>query len=422
MGMDVLSVIILFVVLILYLIPKIPIWVTTIMAMIAMAITGIVDWSTVYGGFSNNIMFLMSGMAIIGRACIENGIAQKIGGLLYKVGGKNERLCVIAILAISSFLSIFIVGSLTIAIMIPIVDSIIVQSNGKIRRKMVYFPMGAGSVLGNNLTGFSASSMVAASAILVEMGYRSIGAFEPTLIAAPALIILIIFWGIWGVKLQERWFDFEDVPLSNTAIEAETKEYDKRKMIICGVTLILTIVGLLYFDDFGTAPLIGTVIVMLTGCIDTKKAMDSVPWTTIIVAAGSIGFSQALDVSGGGLLIANAIIDLAGPIAQSGIGMCIIMFIVGSLLSDIMNDTATTAILVPIVMVISEGLGLDPLPIILATASGIKLGIATPISVVCMTQVQPAGYRFKDYIKAGGLINVLSGICILIGIYLVYYL
>ena len=422
MDFAILSVIILFVTLVIYLIPKVPIWITTIMAMIAMAITGIVPWSTVYGGFSNNIMFLMAGMAVVGRACIENGMAQKIGKVVIRIGGGSERRMMVAVLCISSFLSVFLVGSLTIAIMLPIIDSVLVQSFGKVRRKMVYMSLGLGSVLGNNLTGFSASSMVAASAILVEAGFRSIGAFEPTLIAAPSLVIFIIFWGIWGYRLQDKWYDFDDVPLADSVMEAEEKIYDNKKMLICGATLIFVIIGLVCYSDFGAFPLIGMCIVVLTGCIDTKTAISSIPWTTIIVAGGSIGFSKALDASGGGLLMANTILDWSGPLGQSPFGMAVILFIVGSLLSDIMNDSATAAILMPIVLAISSALGTDPTPLVLATCFGIKLGLATPISVVCMTQVQPAGYRFKDYLKAGGLQNVISGVCCMIGIYLVYFL
>ena len=39
------------------------------------------------------------------------------------------------------------------------------------------------------------------------------------------------------------------------------------------------------------------VIVMLTGCISEKKAMQSVSWSTIIVVAGSLGISSGISGS-----------------------------------------------------------------------------------------------------------------------------
>jgi len=161
--------------------------------------------------------------------------------------------------------------------------------------------------------------------------------------------------------------------------------------------------------------------IIFTGCIDEKTAYKSISWPTIIIVAGAMGFSKGLQVSGAGDVIANSIINLCGPIGQSPFGLCIVFFILGSLLSNMLSDNASVSILIPIVIGLAQRLNCDPMPLILATASGIKVAVATPISVTPMTMVQVAGYRFKDYLRMGGLVNLTALLITSIAIYVIYF-
>jgi len=138
--------------------------------------------------------------------------------------------------------------------------------------------------------------------------------------------------------------------------------------------------------------------------------------------AGAIGFSQGLDSSGAGLVIANFIIRLFGPLGQSPVGLCIVLLFLGSFLSNLMSDSASVAILIPITLAMAESLRCDPIPLVLACASGIKVAVATPISKAPMTMIQIPGYRFKDYLREGGLVNLVSIVITGLAIWIVYYL
>ena len=142
----------------------------------------------------------------------------------------------------------------------------------------------------------------------------------------------------------------------------------------------------------------------------------------MIIVAGAIGISQGMEESGAGVAISEFILDLAGPIGQSPFGLCILLFVLGSLLSNIMSDNATVAILIPIAIALSKTLGCDPIPLVLSASSGIKVAVATPISVTPMTMIQVPGYRFKDYLRIGGLINIVALLVTCISIKLVYFM
>ncbi len=421
MSQSTIAMVILFAALVLYMLPRIPLSVTTIFAMCAMALTGVISFGEAFAGFSNSATLLVAGMMIIGQACFTSGLAEQIGKLLYKFVGANEKLFVVMILLIASLLAVFLNGSLVVAMLIPIIDCVIAQSEGSITRKHTFFPLGLASVIGNNLTTISATSMITASGLVAAAGYGEMSLFAPTMVNLPALVVVIVLYMVFGYRLQQKWFDFEEVIPSSGESQAAQRNYSKCKMVITAAVLVFVVVGLVSGLNSGACAIVGAAILIFTDCIDEKTAFHSVSWPTVIIVAGAMGISKGLETSGAGAVIANSIINLCGPLGSSPFALCIIFFILGSLLSNLMSDNASVAILIPIVIGLARELGCDVMPMVLATASGIKVAVATPISVAPMTMVEVAGYRFKDYLKMGGLVNLIALLVTCIAIKIIYF-
>lgn len=423
MATSTIAIIILVGALVLYAIPKMPLSVTTLLAMISMVVFGVLDFGSVTSGFANKVVFLNAGMMILGQAMVSTGIAQKVGGLITKINiGKNEKLCILLVLCVSTILAVFINGAIVVAILMPIIDAIVIKSGGAISRKQTYMPLGIGSVIGNNVLTISATSMLTAVALLEEMGYGTLAVTAPLAVNLPAIIVVIIFYALVGQKLQAKWFDFEELPIAvNPADQKEEKDYPLWKQIIVGLTFIATVTAMIAGADYGLVCLMAAAVVIITGCISEKDALKSVSWSTIIVVAGSIGFSSGIKASGAGDIIANFFINVAGPLGRSGLGMCLVLFFVSSVISDVMSDNATVAIMLPIAAAIAETMGLSAIPIFLAVCSGTKVGLATPICVTPMTMVAVPGYRFKDYLFMGGTVNLICMIVTTIMLGIIYF-
>ena len=405
-----------------YSIPWIPLSVTTIFAILTMAFTGIISYSDAFSGFSSTAVMLVAGMMVIGHSCFTSGLAKKIGSLLYRYIGSSEKKFVAMILFISTLLAVFLNAALVVAMLMPIIDSVVVRSKGAITRKQTYFPLGFASTIGNNLTMISATSMITAAGLISSAGYGQLSLFAPTVINLPALIVVIILYLFVGYNLQKKWFNFDEVPLDEVELrQEEDNDYPVWKMIFTGAVMIGVIILMICGIHYGAAALIGSALLVLTGCISEKDAFKSINWSTIVIVGGSIGLSKGLEVSGAGMYIADIAINMFGAVSDSPFGLCLILCIMGSLLSNLMSDNATVAILVPISICLAETLGISPIPMVLAAASGIKVAVATPISVAPMTMIQVPGYRFKDYLRLGGVINFVSIIVTCFVIKLVYF-
>lgn len=417
------AIIILIAALILYAVPKMPLSVTTILAMLAMAVFGIIDYPTAFAGFSNSVIFLIAGLMIIGKATVTTGLAPKVGNILGRGKlGENETLFVVVLFILSCVISIFLNAALTVAILMPVIDAVVLKSKGKITRKGTYMALGISSVLGNNVLTISATSMLTAVSILESSGFGTMSIFAPTLVNLPAVIVVIIVFALFGKKLQDKWFDFPDIPVESSEDKgASAAEAPVWKQVLTAGVLLAVIVALVLGVNYGLAALLGASVLILTGCIKEGEAFKSVSWGTVVIVAGSMGFSSGIQASGAGEVIANFFINISGPLGQSGIGLCIVLFFIASIISAVMSDNATVAIVLPIAMAIAQTMGIDPTPLFIAACSGTKVALTTPICVSPMTQIGVAGYRFKDYLRMGGLVNIICMIvtCTLIAV--IYY-
>lgn len=421
MAASTIAIIILIAALVLYAIPGISLASTTLAAMAALVIFGVTDLATVTAGFANKVLLLVVGLTVLGQSFVTTGLVDKIAVVINKLRlDRSKKVFVMAMLIIATILGVFLNGSIVVAIMLPIVDAVVLSSNGKIQRKDAYWVVGLGGTYGNNLLTISATSMLTAVSLLVEMGYEQMNVFTPLLINLPGMIAVIIFYAVIGIKLQDKWFDFPDVPITETAKSSTAKEKPVWKQWVAGITFIVTVALIAAGKDYGLISMVATVVVIFTGCISDKEAWRCVSWGTIIVVAGSIGISSAIRSSGAAEVICNFFISIAGPIANSTIGVCVVLFFVAAILSSFMSDNATVAIMLPIAASIAEGLGLSAVPIFIAVCSGTKTGIMTPICVTPMTQACAAGYRFKDFIRMGTILTVISWICTSVMLAIVY--
>ncbi len=423
MEQSTIAIIILASALVLYSIPRIPLSVTTMIAILAMAFSGILTFPEAFSGFASTAVILVAGMMVIGHTFLTCGLAKKIGFILYRFVGSDEKKFTAMIIIIALTLAILLNGALVVAMLMPIIDSVASQSKGKITRKHTYFPLGFASTIGNNLTMISATSMITAAGLMSAAGYGQLGLFAPTVINLPAVVVVVVLYLLFGYRLQNRWFDFEEVPLpEHEPCSRDNCTCTPWKMVLTTFVMFGVIIMMLSGVHYGAAALIGATILVASGCISEKEAFSSISWPTVLIVGGAIGISKGLDVSGAGVRIAQFVIDGFGPLGHSPFGLCLIFCILGSLLSNLMSDNATVAILVPIAISLSAALGFSPIPLVLATASGIKVAVATPISVAPMTMVQVPGYRFKDYFKIGGLINITSILVTSVVIKLVYFM
>jgi anion transporter len=282
--------------------------------------------------------------------------------------------------------------------------------------------IGMVSVAGGGLTLVGSTPQLIAQGILKEGGYGSIGFFEFAIVGGPILALMVVFVLTIGYRMMKRVFDFPEqadpVPDAGKA-EAKKPEVEGAgprkysrltvlRMCISVAVLVFCVVGFIAgLWTTGVVAMAGAVICIITGCISQENVFKKLNWTAVVVLGCSFGVAAGLEQSGAGRMIAHGMLGLLGDNLTPWL-LCAVLAFVACILSNFMSSTATAALLVPIAALVAAELGYNVKAVAIAIAVAINIGYTTPISTPPMTMTLSAGYRFKDYVKVGGLMNLLA--------------
>jgi di/tricarboxylate transporter len=100
---------------------------------------------------------------------------------------------------------------------------------------------------------------------------------------------------------------------------------------------------------------------------------------------------------------------LVGTIGGMGpLAMLIGLFVLTSLASQVISNTATTVLLAPIAFATATTLGISPYPLLMAVALAASTAFATPVASPVNTLVLgPGQYRFGDFLRVGIALQLL---------------
>ena len=409
---------------------KFPMSIVSMAGAVAMAmLVPEVELSEVYEGFSAPGWIMVVGMCVVSAALFETGVADRIGK---KIGNswwaKSERRFVVAAATCCTIMSAFMSNNGTVAIWMPLIAVVAAGSAGKIRSKMVIFAAGTGAIIGGGSTLIGSTSQLAANSVL--QGYKGyeagLGVFDMTKIMLPVCIVQIIFWGTFGYWLlkkvqkpgshhfNDRNKYAEDLYEDNG--EDKYADIPKWKGNVALGTMLLCIVLFIIqgFEPFSNylnialVGMIGATIVIATGCIGVKKAYADLPWDVFIVIGTVSTLGTGLDVTGGGEMIANFVLNFFGGQNASVPVLTVVIAVLCSVLTNFMQNNATAAMLCPICIPMALALGISPVPWVILIAATSNFAIATSYGTAVNIQILPAGYKFMDFVKIGGPLLIIS--------------
>ncbi len=112
---------------VMFVLEKIPLGVTSMIVCVGLVVTGVLDAKTAFAGFIDSNVILFVAMFIVGGAFFETGMANKIGGIVTKFA-KSERMLIAAVMIIVGVMSGVLSNTGTAAVLIPVVIGIAAKS------------------------------------------------------------------------------------------------------------------------------------------------------------------------------------------------------------------------------------------------------------------------------------------------------
>jgi di/tricarboxylate transporter len=168
-------------------------------------------------------------------------------------------------------------------------------------------------------------------------------------------------------------------------------------IVVCASLDVLTILE---------ASLLGTALMLLTGCMRLRDLYKDLSWETIVMLGCLIPLGTAMAKTGLATFIASKLVAILsdwGPmVVLSGV------YLLTSLLTSIMSNNATAVLMVPVTISLSTQMGVDPKPFVMAVLFAASTCFMTPVGYQTNLFVfGPGGYRFSDFLKVGGPLNFI---------------
>ncbi len=189
--------------------------------------------------------------------------------------------------------------------------------------------------------------------------------------------------------------------------EVDTPTFRKRK-VIPALVIVASVVG---FAAFGVLPIlataiIGSVLMIITRCIEAEEAYDAIDWQVIVLLAGVLSLGVALEKTGAAALLSTGIVSSVGH--WGPVAIVSAFFAVTSLLTAVMSNGATAALLAPVAISTAAALGISARPLLMAVTFAASVSFMTPVGYQTNTIIYgPGQYRFADFLKVGTPLNVI---------------
>ena len=191
---------------------------------------------------------------------------------------------------------------------------------------------------------------------------------------------------------------------NNDLVVLEQLEKDlptvSRKRVALLIAALVLLLPSLEIIPLVAAVLLGTVAMVATGCLrpgDLQRAIR----LDVILLLGSLGsFSVALEKTGLAAALAEGL--LAGLHDWPVYAALLVVFLFTTLLTEVMSNAATVAMVIPIAGQLAQGLDQPPMAFIYAVLFGASQSFLSPVGYQTNLMVfGPGRYRFLDIARYG---------------------
>ena len=360
--------------------------------------------------FADPVIMLFIGGFILAIAATKTGLDAQLAKALLKPFGSKSNNVLLGFILITGVFSMFVSNTATAAMMLtfltPVFKQLPPEGKGRIALTLS-IPVAA------NLGGMATPIGTPPNAIALKYlndpaGLNlNLGFGEWVMFMLPLVLVLLFI----GWILLRTIFPFSQKTI-NLEIEGGMKKGWHTWIVI--VTFIVTV--LLWMTDkltginSYTVALIPFVVFSLTGVIN-KYDLEEINWSVIWMVAGGFALGYGLNASG---LAANAVESI--PFGTwSPIVILLVSGLICYLLSNFISNSATAALLMPILAVVCSGMG-DKLSAIGGTPT-VLIGIAVAASsaMVLPISTPPNALAFStnlvkqnDMVKIGIIMGVIS--------------
>ena len=419
----------------------IPIAMTSLLPIVLFPLSGGMELSTTTASFGHKYIFLYMGGFIIAIAIEKWNLHKRIALNIINIIGSDIKKIILGFMVATAFLSMWISNTATAVMMLPIGIAIIsqlkdnphtVENETRLFGKALMLAIAYSASIGGIATLIGTPpNLVLAGVVLNTYGYE-ITFFQWFLFGFPiAVLLLFICWKY----LTSYAYNFKQMefPGGKTEIKRLLKllgkiSYEEKIVaIIFGTTAFFWITRSFIFVKFipklddTIIAIIFAIALFLIPTKDKKQQLmaweDAVklPWGIILLFGGGLAIANGFESTGLAVWLGNQMTVFEG---LTIIILIAILVAAINFLTEITSNTATTAMILPVLAPMAMTVDIHPFILMVGAAVAASCAFMLPVATPPNAIVFGSGYlRIPDMAGKGFVMNILSIIIVTLFVY-----
>ena len=387
--------------------------VTSLMVPVVAIGLGLINTQKALAPFSTPIIYMFFGGFVVAAVLQIQNLDKIIANYIIRLAKGNLKLSITYLFTATTFLSMWINNTAVAAMMLPLTMGMLKGINAEKNHRLYAFVLlgmafsasigGIGTLVG------SAPNAILASQIPVTftewLGYG----FPVMVLLVPSMI-----FSLWAILRPDFSVEF------NPSLE---KVSFNRKNIITllifiGMAIMLLFSSLLNpwisaflelpkkIENFDTVIALCVVIfICISGVASWKEIQERVEWGVLVLFGGGLTLSIVMKDSGASKIMADSIVQFVQTKPLWVLCFVITAFII--FLTEFTSNTASAALIMPIVISVAQSMNLPPIALAAIIACGASCAFMLPIATPPNAIVFATGnVKQLDMAKVGLILNL----------------
>ncbi len=353
--------------------------VTALLVPLLAVLTGLTDLRTALASFAHPIIFLFLGGFALAAALQRQGLDRRLALAVLRLAAGRRDAAVALLFGLTALLSMWISNTATAAMMLPLALGLLHDEDGPAERAFVLLGVAYSASIGGigTLVGSPPNAIAAAQA--------GIGFAEWMRFGVPLVLLLLpLMVGVLFLLLRPG-LGGRSLPLDERSPAMPWSRSQRVTLVVFGLTAAGWIGAaplgraLGVTADIDTAVALAAIVALvLSGAIQWPDIESRTQWGVLLLFGGGLALSEVMAVSGASRFLAGALTDALQGAPTFLLLLGVVAFVV--FLTELVSNTASAALLVPIFLGASTSLGLPPLLLAAAIAASASCAFMLPVA------------------------------------------
>ncbi len=407
-----------------WILEPIPIPVTSLLPLALFPVLGILTPNEVGASYGSPLILLLMGGFILSTAMEKSGAHRRVALTMVNLfGGTSSRRLVYGFMAAAALLSMWISNTATTLMLLPVAMAVLEKSSDE----DLAIPLLLGIAYAASVGGIGTPIGTPPNLVFREIYTQFTGTEIPFLTwmswGVPVVLILVPLIGLWLTRNLQHEGHVDIPKVGQWRID------EKRVFIVFTLTALAWVTRGQPFGGWNTwldvpgandasVALLAVVVMFLVPDGKGAKLLDwetaaKIPWGILILFVGGIALAKAFVASG----LSGALGEfLSGIAGWPTVLMIAVICLTITFLTEMTSNTATTALMMPILAAAALAADIDPALLMVPAAMSASCAFMLPVATAPNTIMFSTGrFSTQVMVREGVILNLL-GVAVVTGV------